>query len=148
MGVFDGIGVRVLVGQGVIEGVTGDGVLEGQGVGERVGVGERYCVAVGRVVLVGLGVTVGIRVQVGIGVAEGQGVRVGVFVLVGVMVGVGVKLGTAVGGSPWTVKRPLRFHVIPAKIWTSYSPDSHSCGPGSQSVKPIPPEPPFQGIVS
>ena len=41
MGAIDGVGVRVLVGHGVIEGVTGEGVLEGQGVGERVGVGER-----------------------------------------------------------------------------------------------------------
>lgn len=65
-------------------------------------------------------------VELGIGVEDGRGVLVEVLVNVGDLDGVGVKLGTAVGGSPSTVNRPLRFHVKPAKICTSYSPETHS----------------------
>lgn len=98
--------------------------------------------------LVGRSVTVGNGVRLGAVVGDGQGVRVAVLVIVGVLDGVNVGLGTAVGGSPSTVNTPLRFQFRPVNICTWYSPGIHSEGSGSQSVKPSPPEPPFQGIVS
>ena len=132
----------------MIVGVTGVGVMVGQGVGDFVGVGDLKLVAVGLGVFDGRGVTVGNGVRVRVSVADGHGVRVGVFEGVRVSVRVGVRLGSAVGGVPWTMNVPDLFHVSPENNWTWYSPSSHSCGSGSQSVKPRPPEPPFQGIVS
>jgi hypothetical protein len=53
-------------------------------------------------------------------------------VAVGVLVAVGD--GSGVGGLPVTVKRPEFFHSVPTKIWTSYSPASHSSEEGWHSV--------------
>jgi hypothetical protein len=134
VGVGDGEGKRVLVA------VAGRGVGEGPkvGVGVRVGVAVR----VGVVVRVGVAVRVGVVVRVGVGVGD----AVGIEVLVGVREAVG--LGGGVGASPSTMKRPEIFHAVPIKIRTSYSPGSHSQAGGSQSVKPKPPEPPSQGLLS
>lgn len=82
------------------------------------------------------------------GVAVGKGVRVAVGVDVGVLVRVGVALGFGVGASPSTVKTPAFLKTSPTKICTTYSPGSHAEGSGCQSVKPSPPDPPFQGSVS
>ena len=98
--------------------------------------------------MVGWGVAEGQGVDEGTGVGDGNAVFVAVLVRVGDLDAVGVALGTAVGGSPSTVKLPLRFHVKPVKICTSYSPGSHSCGSASQSVNPSPPEPPSHASVS
>lgn len=85
---------------------------------------------------------------IGVGVSVGRGVRVGVAVGVGVTVFVGVFVGKAVGGIPVISKKPETFQFKPVKICTSYVPGSHSCGSGSQSVKPRPPVSPSQGRVS
>ena len=82
----------------------------------------------------GRGVAVGLGPGVKVAVAVGRGVRVGVAVGVGVTVEVGVGEGSGVGASPSTVKVPDTFHCNPAKICTSYSPGSHKCGSGFQSV--------------
>ena len=114
-----GVFVRVLVGQGVIVGVTGVGVNVGRCVRVRVSVGDKKGVGDFRGVLLGSGVAEGHGVELGMGVEDGLGVLVAVLVNVGDFDAVGVKLGTAVGGSPSTVKLPLRFQVKPAKICTS-----------------------------
>jgi len=152
VGVFvagSAVGQRVFVGVIVMGVAVGQRVFVGVGDGE----GKRVLVAVaGRGV--GEGPKVGVVVRVGVAVRVGVGVRVGVWVGdavgIGVLVGVreAVGLGGWVGASPSTKKRPDIFHAVPIKIRTSYSPGSHSQAGGSQSVKPKPPEPPSQGLLS
>jgi hypothetical protein len=152
-----GVTVRVDVGQRVIvaEGVMGvavgprvhvglgtKGVKVGGGVGVIVGDG------LGPGVKLGVGVIVGVRVRVGVNVRVGVRVGVGVRVRVDPSVAVGEGLGVRVGGSPSTRKIPTTFHSSPTKICTWYSPGSHSEASGFQSVKPKPPVPPSQGLVS
>ena len=58
-----------------------------------------------------------------------------------------VSVGAGVGGDPITSNVPLRFHVSPTKIRTSYVPGNQFSMEISESVYPNPPDPPFQGIV-
>jgi hypothetical protein len=148
------VGQRVTVGVGVI----------GVAVGQRVRVGVMgVVVAFGFFVMVKVGVMVGftvpgpgvgVRVMVGQGVRDGVrvGVRDGVTVIVvvgvGVTVGVGVGVGVEVGGFPITLKNPTCLQSYPKKIWTWYSPGSHSSDFGDQSEYPMPPVPPAQACVS
>lgn len=127
-GTFDGVSVGAFVALG--RSVAVGGLRVGVRVIVRVGDGPK----VGDAVRVGVTVRVGVSVRVGLGVKVGRGVRVSVAVRVGVGVRVGVLEGAGVAASPSRVKLPDRFHSIPTKSCTSYSPGIHSWAGGSQSV--------------
>jgi len=131
------VGVRVLVGGGVLEGVNVlVGVLEGVNVGVRVGVLDGVLdgsVAVRVGVLDGVSVRVGVLVIVGVRVIVGVSVRVGVRVGVLVSVGVAVKLFTLpVTGQ---VPQPGKLKV---KV-TVYEPTKVSLLKSASQVANVPP---------